>query len=552
MLKRKNIRHLQRYHQIINILVRHGLGYLVQRLGWEEITPSSCRSEVCSCQREGDEVLAVRLRLALTELGPTFVKLGQLLSTRPDLLPPVFICELEKLQDKVSALTEEQIISRLEHELGHPDQVFAYFDHQPLAAASIGQVHRARLKSGEEVIVKVQRPDLEVTMQNDLEIIRGLAELSERRSLEARRIGLTAMIDDYSRLLIRELDYEREARSTERARANFAGDSRVVIPRVFWEYSTRYVLTEEYIEGVKLSNMEEISRRGWDRRKLSRLGTETFLSQILLHGFFQADPHPGNILILDEDRIAFIDFGEVGTLTDNRLMQLGELLLSINRQDVDKIIATLESMGIIGESIDREELEEDIADLVAHVTSSSVGELDMNRLRIEVMNMAYRHDLKMPSYLTALMKALVTVEGVGKKLDPTFNFMDIAQPLAVKVFEERLKPDKVYKYLRRKYYRDIKPLGTLPADLHNLVKTTGRGQLKVTMQVEFSSSSKRQMNQLASRLGISMIISAGLISSALIIAAGRGGGDVITLVGAGGFAVALIGLVVFSLSILRS
>ncbi len=552
MFKRKNIRHLQRYHQIINILVKHGLGYLVQRLGWEEITPSSCRSEVCSCEREGDEILAVRLRLALTELGPTFVKLGQMLSTRPDLLPPVFICELEELQDKVSALDEEQIIRQLEHDLGHPDQIFAYFDRQPLAAASIGQVHRARLKSGEEVVVKVQRPGLEVTMQNDLEIIRGLAELSERRSPEIRRIGLAAMIDDYSRMLIRELDYEREARSTERARANFADDDRVVIPKIFWEYSTRRVLTQEYIEGVKLSNMEEISRRGWDRRKLSLLGTETFLSQIVLHGFFQADPHPGNILVLDEDRIAFIDFGEVGTLTESRLVQLGELLLSVSRRDIDKAVATLEDMEIIGDFVDREELEEDIADLVVHVTSSSVGELDMNRLRIEVMNMAYRHDLKMPSYLTALMKALVTVEGVGKKLDPTFNFMEIVQPLAVKVFEERLKPDRIYKQLRRRYYHDIKPLGTLPADFQKLVKTAGQGEMQITMQVEFSSSSKRQMNQLASRLGISLIISAGLISSALVMTAGRGSDDILTLVGAGGFAAALVGLAVFIISVVRS
>jgi len=552
VLKRRNIRHLQRYHQIIKVLVKHGLGYLVQRLGWEEITPSSCRSEVCNCQRERDEVLAVRLRLALTELGPTFIKVGQMLSTRPDLLPPVFICELEKLQDKVSPLSKDQIISRLEHELGHPDQVFAYFDHQPLAAASIGQVHRARLKTGEEVIVKIQRPNLEVTMQNDLEIIRGLAEFSERHSMEAQRIGLTAMIDDYSRMLLRELDYEREARSTERARANFANDPRVVIPKVFWEYSTRYILTEEYIEGVKLSDMEEISRRGWDRRKLSRLGTETFLSQILLHGFFQADPHPGNILILDENKIAFIDFGEVGTLTDNRLMQLGELLISISKQDIDRIIATLKAMEIVGESVDLEELEEDIADLVTHVTSSSVGDLDMNRLRIEVMNMAYHHDLRMPSYLTALMKALVTIEGVGKKLDPTFNFMEIVQPLAIKVFEERLKPDKVYKQLRRKYYRDIKPLGTLPADFQKLVRTAGEGKMQITMQVEFNASAKRQLNQLVSRLGISLIISAGLISCALIVTAGRGGGDILTWVGAGGFAAAVIGLAVFLVSVLRS
>ena len=389
-------------------------------------------------------------------------------------------------------------------------------------------------------------------MQNDLEIIRGLAELSERRSPEVRRIGLAAMIDDYSRMLIRELDYEREARSTERARANFADDDRVVIPKIFWEYSTRRVLTQEYIEGVKLSNMEEISRRGWDRRKLSLLGTETFLSQIVLHGFFQADPHPGNILVLDEDKIAFIDFGEVGTLTESRLVQLGELLLSVSRRDIDKAVATLEDMEIIGDFVDREGLEEDLADLVGHVTSSSVGELDMNRLRVEVMDVAYRHDLRIPSYLTALMKALVTVEGVGKKLDPTFNFMDIAQPLAIRVFEERLKPDKVYRHLRRKYYRDIKPLGTLPADFQKLVKTTGQGQLQVTMQVEFSSSSKRQMNQLASRLGISLIISAGLISSALVMTAGRGMGDTITLVGVGGFAAALIGLAVFILSVLRS
>ncbi|NLU46995.1 MAG: AarF/ABC1/UbiB kinase family protein [Syntrophomonadaceae bacterium] len=268
--------------------------------------------------------------------------------------------------------------------------------------------------------------------------------------------------------------------------------------------------------------------------------------------FFQADPHPGNILILDENKIAFIDFGEVGTLTDNRLMQLGELLISISKQDIDRIIATLKAMEIVGESVDLEELEEDIADLVTHVTSSSVGDLDMNRLRIEVMNMAYHHDLRMPSYLTALMKALVTVEGVGKKLDPTFNFMEIVQPLAIKLFEERLKPDKVYKQLRRKYYRDIKPLGTLPADFQKLVRTAGEGKMQITMQVEFNASAKRQLNQLVSRLGISLIISAGLISCALIVTAGRGGGDILTWVGAGGFAAAVIGLAVFLVSVLRS
>lgn len=553
MNNRVRLRHLKRYRQIIRVLVRHGLGYLVQRLGWEDITPASCRGQVCNCQREADEWLAVRLRQALTELGPTFVKFGQVLSTRPDLLPPAFIHELESLQDKVSPLSEAEIIRQLENDIGHPDQVFAEFNHRPLAAASIGQVHRARLLSGQEVIVKVQRPGLEQLVENDLEIMRGLAELSERRSAEAARVGPVAMIEDYGRMLVRELDYIREARNTERVRHNFAEDPRVVIPQVFWDYTTRRVLTEEYVEGVKLSNIEEISRRGWDRRQLSQLGTQAFLSQVFLHGFFQADPHPGNILVVDEEHIAFIDFGEVGALTEHRLAHLGELLLSINNRDTDKVIATLEGMGIIHKSVaDREGLEEDLMDLVEHVTFSNVGGLDINRLRVEVLDLAYRYDLRLPAYLTALMKALITVEGVGKKLDPDFNFMEVAQPLAGQVFTESMKPDKLYRHMRRKFYRDIKPLGTLPADLQRLIRETEKGELKVTMQVDFTPASGRRLNQLVSRLGVSLILSAGFIGSALIVEAGRAPGDIVTLIGAGGFAVAIVGLIAFLLSALRS
>lgn len=550
--KRNRIKHIKRYHQIIHVLVKHGLGYLVYRWGWEEITPSSCRSEVCSCSREADEELAVRLRQALTELGPTFVKFGQMMSTRPDLLPAPYIRQLEQLQDKVSPMPETQIIDQLRKEIGDPDEMFAGFDRQPLAAASIGQVHRARLKTGEEVIVKIQRPDLEILVQNDLEILRGLAELSERRSPEAKRIGIVAMIDDYGRMLLKELDYEREARNTERVYGNFADDERVVIPQVFWEYTNRRILTEEYIEGIKLSNLEEINRRGWDRRKLSRLGTESFLSQVVLHGFFQADPHPGNILLLDEDHIAFIDFGEVGVLTETRLIHLGELLMSISKRDIEKAIATLETIGIIENITDREGLEEDLTDLVGHVASSNIGNLDMNRLRVEVMDLAYRHELRLPAYLTAIMKALITVEGVGKKLDPSFNFMEIAQPLALRVFEERMKPDKIYQYLRRKYYRDIKPLGSIPADFQKLIRNTGQGELQITMQVEFSKASTRKMNQLVSRLGISMLLSAGLIGSALVVEAGQASHSILTLVGAGGFVVAMVGLLVFLISANRS
>ncbi|MEN6351565.1 MAG: AarF/UbiB family protein, partial [Syntrophomonas sp.] len=291
----QQFRHIRRRQQIVGVLVKNGFGYMIQRLGLDNLTPLSNRPTLINIQREPDRLLAVKLRQAFIELGPTFIKLGQVLSTRTDLLPPVYIEQLELLQDKVPAIRYEQVVKQLVHELGHPDEIFAKFNPEPLAAASIGQVHMARLKSGDLVIVKIQRPGIEKIVQNDLEIILALARLAERRSLEARRIGLVAMIEEFARMFLRELDYAREARNTERVYNNFAGDRRVVIPRVYWEYTTEKVLTEEHLSGVKLSDLDEIEKRGWNRRKISQLGTEAFLSQIMLHGFFQADPHPGNI-----------------------------------------------------------------------------------------------------------------------------------------------------------------------------------------------------------------------------------------------------------------
>ncbi|MDD3270312.1 MAG: AarF/ABC1/UbiB kinase family protein, partial [Syntrophomonadaceae bacterium] len=497
-------RHIRRRQQIVGVLVKNGFGYMIQRLGLDKFAPLSGRSTLIRFQPEPDHLLAVKLRQSLVELGPTFIKLGQVMSTRTDLLPPVYIEQLELLQDKVPALKYEEIVKQLVRELGHPDEIFAEFEQEPLAAASIGQVHMARLKSGELVIVKIQRPGIEKIVQNDLEIIIALARLAERRSLEARRIGVVDMIEDYSRMFLRELDYAREARNTERVYHNFAGDRRVVIPRVYWEYTTGKILTEEHLSGVKLSNLDEIAKRSWDRRKISQLGTEAFLSQIMLHGFFQADPHPGNILVLDEERIAFIDFGEIGSLTDKRLILIGELLLSINKQDMDKAMVVLQDMGIVNVNIDIEDLQEDFADLLKSV-SGNIGKLDINRLRKEMMLLAYRYQLKMPAYLTSMMKALITVEGVGKKLDPNYDFMETARPLASKIYQERLKPGNLYKMARRKYYQDIKPLGALPFNFNKLVKNTADGHLHMNIEIDLSPKAHHKISQLVSRLSASLI-----------------------------------------------
>jgi len=548
---RWKLKYIRRRREIVGVLLRHGLGYVMQKMGWSKLVPPLQRYALDDTSEPNS--LAVSLREALVELGPTFVKFGQVLSTRPDLMPPIFIEELEKLQDKVTPVPWGEINQVLQKELGNPDAIFDSFNIEPLAAASIGQVHRARLKTGEEVIVKIQRPGIENKVRNDLEIIKGLARISENRSAEAHRLGLVAIVEDYAKTMLRELDYEREARNTERVYKNFEKDPRVVIPKVYRRYSTPRVLIEEFIAGVKLSNLEVINANGWDRGNLSRLGTEAFLSQIMLHGFFQADPHPGNILAVGENAIAFIDFGEIGYLTEHRLVYLGELLVSISKRDIYQSISVLHDMGMVGDMRDMEDFHEDFADLVERVAGSNMGNLDMNRLRIEMMELSYRYGLIMPAYMTSLMKALITVEGLGKKLDPNFNFIEVASPLVTKAYKERLKPGNVARYMKSCFYQDIKPLGEMPGDFRRLLKDASEGNLVVKMQIEPSEHLIRKMTQLESRLSMSLLLTGVLVASAMIIQTNHTAAvEEYAWLGVAGFALALISLIVFVFGSLRS
>lgn len=550
---RQNIKHLRRYRQIVHVLMQHGLGYLIQRAGLAKLITLSGRQAFTPCEREPDYCLAGKLRLALMDLGPTFVKLGQLASTRPDLLPPAYIEELEHLQDKVQPFPYAQVIEQLVKEIGHPDDIFAEFNQEPLAAASIGQVHEARLKTGEKVIVKIQRPNIEAQVENDLEILLGLAKLIEYRVPEARQIGLVAVIEDFAKLLRRELDYDRESRNTERVRHSFAEDERIVIPQVYWDYTTPRVLTEEFIDGIKFSNISEIEARGWDRQKISSIATEAFLTQIMIHGFFNSDPHPGNMLIIDQERISFIDFGQVGQLTPKRLEKIGILLWRLGNKDLDGALAALQDMGIVGENIPVEDFQADLADLVEQVSTGNIGNINLEQLRKDIFDLAFRYHLQMPSYLTALMKALITVEGVGKKLDPTFDFIEVAKPIAKKMVREQIKPDNLWQTARRNYYSDLRPLISFPKNFNNLIKTTGEGKLNMQIQIGFNSEAKTKMTQLVNRLSASLVIAGGLIGSAFILSSdvnpSLNHGN--TVIGFIGFTVSLLGLLAL-LSFLRS
>ena len=552
MSSRWQLKYIRRRREIVGTFMRHGMGYFLQRFGFNDRSAIKNIRTGASPSDKNHYLLAMNLREALVELGPTFVKLGQLLSTRPDILRPVFIEELEKLQDKVEPIRYEELQQVLDQEMGPIDRVFAEFDPNPLAAASIGQVHRARLLNGVEVIVKIQRPGIESKVRSDFEILKGLARISEQRSAEARRLGILAMVEDYRRTLLRELDYEREARNTERVFKNFADDSRVIIPRVFKEYSSPRILVQEYIEGIKLSDIEKIDKKGLDRRKISALGTEAFLSQILLHGFFQADPHPGNIFVVDNEHIAFIDFGEIGYLSDLRLAYVGEMLIAVTKNDPYRAMSVMRDMGILDQLQDSEDFSESFAELVESLYTSSIGSLDMKRMRSEIMEFAFRYHLKMPSYLTSLMKALITVEGLGKKLDPTFDFSEVALPLAQKVYRERLKPSNLGKFFRSRYYKEVEPLKVIPANFNRLLQATADGRLTLHLDINLSPELYRKTAQMVRRLSSSLIISGTLIGSAMIIQANHSAQvERFAFLGIIGFGIALISMVAFFMGSLK-
>jgi len=551
MSYRQHLRHFLRYRKIARVYLKYGVGNVIYTLGLDRFLP---RASVRALRKtyQPEHIKAVRYCQAAHELGPTFIKIGQLFSTRPDIFSPVFIEELEKLQDRVPPIPYEEVVKQLTKELGHPDDIFAEFDSQPLAAASIGQVHAARLKSGERVIVKVQRPNIEKVLENDLEILMELAGAAENRSEGLKRLGMKGILQDFSRLIMNELDFDREGRNTERFQQYFANDKRVVIPKIYWEFTTRRVLTEDYIEGVKLSDVEQINARGWDRHKVAQLGTSTFLTQIFRHGFFQADPHPGNMLIIDEDHIAFIDFGQVSALSDLRLQSIGELLISFSNQEIDRAVATLEDMGILTEDIDLGSFYEDLADLMEMVGSTKIGNLDMNRMRKDFLDLAYRYHLKIPAYLTSLMKALITVEGVGAKFDPSFNFMESAGPLARQVVRDRLKPANMENFMRHKYYTNIRPLIDLPASVNRFVHNTDQGRLKMGMEVSFSEPARRSIIKIVNQLSASLIIAGGLVSSALVIQSSEPEFFVShSTVGIVGFAISLLALLIFVVNFIR-
>jgi ubiquinone biosynthesis protein len=461
-----------------------------------------------------------RIRMAFEELGPTFIKLGQVLATRPDLIPMSLIEELRRLQDRVPPFPAEQARAEIERELGRPiPELFASFSDAPLAAASIAQVHRATLHDGSAVVVKVRRPGLESVIANDLDILNALAAFLEENAPETKQFSPRAIAEEFRRSIWKEIDLTREARNIERFARNFRGDATVHVLRVHTELSSRAILTLEFIDGIKASDVDSLEAAGIDRRALARRGVEFVVRQIFAHGFFHADPHPGNVFVLRDGRIAPIDMGMMGVLDRDTRDALLELLVGLLLGDAAKIVGLFRRLELVDERADLTGLKRDAQELLDAYRELPLEQVDIAVLLAELFEVLARHQVLVPPDLLLTGKALATVEGLARLLDPKLDPMEAMRPLVLRWYLERLAdPRFLARDALRASEEALTLLATLPRELTSIVRSLRSGRFKVTAVLDGDAEAEIARARGTNRLSLSLMVSALIVGSAVLLA----------------------------------
>jgi ubiquinone biosynthesis protein len=503
--------HLNRSRQIARVLLSHGWDFLrnnEEREAGPKFVAAHTRP--------------LHLRLALEELGTTFIKLGQILSTRADLLPPEYLVELRKLQDSAPPVAFEEIQQAIVSELGQPiEKLFAEFDPAPLAAASIGQAHAATLWDGTEVVVKVRRPGVVEQVNEDLEILKELAATASRHWDFADQYDLIGLVEEFSQTLRSELDYIREGHSAERFASNFVTDSHIHIPRVFWDATTSRVLTLERIRGVKINDLAGLDQQGTDRPWLADYATNIVLKMVCEDGFFHADPHPGNFFIEQNGTIGLIDFGMVGVLDERTQELLAELLIAINREDADRLVDVFLDLGVTRKRIDRASVRRDIEHLLSTYWGLPLGDLKVTALLNDVYSVMRRHHLHLPPNLALLLKTVIMIEGLGVNLDPNFRFTSSLTPYTERLVLRQYSPLKWVRGFGRTSL-DLAKLATeLPQHLRRIVAEAEAGNLQIGMRPEGFDPVINRVEKIANRIVLGVIAAAFINGLAVLVSVYR-------------------------------
>ncbi|MBJ6725886.1 ABC1 kinase family protein [Geomesophilobacter sediminis] len=516
----RNIRSIKRYRQIIAVLASYGLFQLLDYLNLAQFVK---RRGIFARGGIADLSTEERVRLALEELGPTFIKLGQLLSTRADIIPPSYIKELSQLQDRVPSIPYEEIHAQIERELGVLVELrFAELNREAIAAASIAQVHRARLHSGEEVVVKVRRPDVEKLVETDIDIMLGMAMLLERHIPRSDIYDPVGVVREFAHTIRRELDLSREGHTIEKIRDNFQGDATLYFPKVYWEATARGVLTIEYVAGIKVNDNAALDAAGLNRREIARRGAHAFLKMVLNHGFFHGDPHPGNVLILPQNVICLLDFGMVGRLTSSLKAYLTDVLGAVINRDVEELVHTILTAGDNTDNVDVNGLKRALADFIDSYYEIPLREIEVGRMLMEFIDIISTYRIKIDPDLTMLVKVLVVIEGMGRQLDPEFDMVEHLRPFLTQAFHEKHSPGRVVREMGGAIDAYLSLAKNLPRDFREILNKINRNKFRIDLEHRGLDRFSRELDRSANRLSLSMIIAALIIGSSIAMHTTRG------------------------------
>ena len=515
MATRPSTRKIGRLSEIAQVAVRHGFGYFFERHKLTDLLPWTARVEPGPAAVGSER--GRHLREMLDELGPTFVKFGQLLSTRPDVVPPDIVAELRALQDDVTPFPFAQVRDVVQEELGLTlEQAFLDFGETPIAAASIGQVHRATLPNGDEVVVKVQRPNAPRQVESDLALLYQAARLIKERVRALDFIDANELVDEFARFIRQELDYKLEARHADTFRRNFAGSETVVVPKVYWDYSGARLLTLEYLDGVQLADFELHEGALDERRALAYRVTDTWMEMIFRHGFFHGDPHPANVLVLTDGRIGLVDFGLVGKLTDEDMARLTRLFIDAATENVDALPRRLAELGVRYPKEREDEFATALRELFYRYYGASLADIDPIQVIREGFALIYSMNLRLPTRYVLLDKAIATLGAVGVELYPAFNVFEVARPYARELMLERFTPARLAGRAQRRGRELFEIANELPYQVHDVLQEIRDGQIEVGFVHKGLDEFMHKLDVVFNRLVVALVVAGGLLGSSLI------------------------------------